>query len=284
MNQKLGAYWRLTRMDKPIGTLLLLWPCLMSLFLASDGRPQWHLLVIFALGVFVMRACGCVINDFADRKVDGKVERTKTRPLATGEVSGAEALRLFAFLALIAFVLVLFLNKTVIMLSVAGIILTVLYPFMKRWTHLPQVFLGVVFSWSIPMAYAAVNDQLPAVAWWLYFGNLFWTVAYDTMYGMVDREDDLKIGVKSTAILFGRFDTLIIGIFQLSALACFTMAGLSHQRGGIYLLGMIAFAGFSLYQQWLIKDKRRPECFKAFLNSNWAGLVMFGCLAAGYWV
>ena len=271
-------------MDRPIGTLLLLWPCLMSLFLASNGRPEWHLIVIFILGVFVMRACGCVINDFADRKVDGKVERTKSRPLASGEVSSKEALGLFGFLALIAFALVLFLNKTVIMLSVVGIILTVLYPFMKRWTHLPQVFLGITWSMSIPMAYAAVNEQLPAIAWWLYFGNLFWTVAYDTMYGMVDREDDLKIGVKSTAILFGRFDTVIIGIFQLLALACFTMAGLSHEQNGVYLFGMITFIGFSVYQQWLIKEKQRSECFKAFLNNNWAGLAMFACLAVGYWV
>ena len=284
MNPKFNAYWRLMRMDRPIGTLLLLWPCLMSLFLAANGRPEWHLLLIFTLGVFVMRACGCVINDFADRKVDGQVERTKTRPLATGEVSSKEALGLFAFLAFIAFILVLFLNQTVIMLSVVGIVFTVLYPFMKRWTHLPQVFLGITWSLSIPMAYAAVTDQLPAIAWWLYFGNLFWTIAYDTMYGMVDREDDLKAGVKSTAILFGRFDTQIIGFFQLLALACFTMAGLSHDRGLGYIIGMAAFIGFAVYQQILIKEKQRPNCFKAFLNNNWAGFVMFCCLAVDYWV
>ena len=271
MSQKLNAYWRLMRMDRPIGTLLLLWPCLMSLFLASNGFPAWHLLVIFTLGVFIMRACGCVINDFADRNVDGLVERTKHRPLASGEVSSKEALGLFAILALLAFVLVLFLNTTVVMLSIMGIVLTILYPFMKRWTNLPQVFLGVVFSWSIPMAYAAVDNQLPAIAWWLYFGNLFWTVAYDTMYGMVDREDDLKAGIKSTAILFGRFDTTIIGVFQLLALVCFAIAGIEHNRSWFYLLGLIAFVGFAIYQQWLIRDRQRAECFKAFLNNNWGG-------------
>ncbi len=283
MNQKLNAYWRLMRLDRPIGSLLLLWPCLMSLWLASNGRPQWHLLVIFIIGVFVMRACGCVINDLADRKVDRQVERTKNRPLATGEISTKEALGLFGFLAIISFVLVLFLNKTVLMLSIVGIVFTILYPFMKRWTHLPQVFLGITWSLSIPMAYAAVNEQLPAIAWWLYFGNLFWTVAYDTMYGMVDREDDLKIGVKSTAILFGENDTKIIGVFQLLALGCFTVAGLSHQRSEFYLFGMAAFVGFAIYQQWLIKTKQRSECFKAFLNNNWVGLVMLSCLIADYW-
>ncbi|MBM7074296.1 4-hydroxybenzoate octaprenyltransferase [Shewanella sp. 202IG2-18] len=283
MNQKFDAYVRLMRMDRPIGTLLLLWPCLMSLWLASDGIPQWHLLVIFILGVVVMRACGCVINDFADRKVDGKIERTKGRPLATGEVSSREALGLFGVLTFIAFTLVLFLNKTVILLSVVGIIFTTLYPFMKRWTHLPQVFLGITWSLSIPMAYAAVNEQLPVIAWWLYFGNLFWTIAYDTMYGMVDREDDLKAGVKSTAILFGRFDTQIIGFFQFLALACFTMAGLSHDRGVAYIVGMLMFVGFAIYQQNLIKRKQRQDCFKAFLNNNRVGAIIFACLVIDYY-
>ncbi|SQH74029.1 p-hydroxybenzoate octaprenyltransferase [Shewanella benthica] len=279
---KLDVYMRLSRMDRPIGTLLLLWPCLMALILAADGMPDLKVLVIFILGVVVMRACGCIINDYADRELDSHVDRTKSRPLASGEISSKEALLLFAVMGLFAFGLVLMLNPLVVQLSVVGIILTVIYPFTKRFSNMPQMFLGVVWSWSIPMAYAAQTGSVPAEAWWLFFANWCWTVAYDTMYAMVDREDDLKVGIKSTAILFGQYDRQIIGLFQLAALACFITAGWAADRGLIYGLGVITFVGFSLYQQKLIFARERAPCFKAFLNNNWAGLALFVALGVDY--
>ena len=280
--QKWDAYSRLMRLDRPIGTLLLLWPCLMALLLAAGGMPDIKVLLVFVIGVVVMRACGCIINDYADRDLDGHVARTKSRPLASGEVSVREALTLFVVLGLFAFGLVLMLNPLVVKLSVVGIILTVIYPFTKRWTNMPQMFLGVVWSWSIPMAYAAQTGEVPASAWWLFAANWFWTVAYDTMYAMVDRDDDLKVGIKSTAILFGRFDREIIGLFQLAALGCFIAAGWSADRGLLYALGIATFIGFSVYQQRLIHGRDRADCFKAFLNNNYAGLTLFLALGADY--
>lgn len=280
--QKWDAYSRLMRLDRPIGTLLLLWPCLMALLLAAGGMPDIKVLLVFVIGVVVMRACGCIINDYADRDLDGHVARTKSRPLASGEVSVSEAIILFVALGLFAFGLVLMLNPLVVKLSVVGIILTVIYPFTKRWTNMPQMFLGVVWSWSIPMAYAAQTGEVPASAWWLFAANWFWTVAYDTMYAMVDRDDDLKVGIKSTAILFGRFDREIIGLFQLAALGCFIAAGWSADRGLLYALGIATFIGFSVYQQRLIHGRDRADCFKAFLNNNYAGLTLFLALGADY--
>ncbi|MCH4292744.1 4-hydroxybenzoate octaprenyltransferase [Shewanella sp. 3B26] len=280
--QKWDAYSRLMRLDRPIGTLLLLWPCLMALLLAAGGMPDIKVLMVFVIGVVVMRACGCIINDYADRDLDGHVARTKSRPLASGEVSVREAIILFVALGLFAFTLVLMLNPLVVKLSVVGIILTVIYPFTKRWTNMPQMFLGVVWSWSIPMAYAAQTGEVPASAWWLFAANWFWTVAYDTMYAMVDRDDDLKVGIKSTAILFGRFDREIIGLFQLAALGCFIAAGWSADRGLLYALGIATFIGFSVYQQRLIHGRDRADCFKAFLNNNYAGLTLFLALGADY--
>lgn len=282
MAQKWDAYYRLMRLDRPIGTMLLLWPCLMALLLAADGMPDLRVLIIFIIGVVVMRACGCIINDYADRKLDSHVARTRSRPLASGEVTVAEALTLFVVLGLFAFSLVLLLNPLVVQLSVVGIILTIIYPFTKRWTNMPQMFLGVVWSWSIPMAYAAQTGEVPASAWWLFAANWCWTVAYDTMYAMVDRNDDLKVGIKSTAILFGRFDREIIGAFQLAALGCFIAAGWSGDRGLLYGLGVLTFVGFSAYQQRLIYGRERGDCFKAFLNNNWAGLSLFLALGADY--
>ncbi|AQS38280.1 4-hydroxybenzoate polyprenyltransferase [Shewanella psychrophila] len=279
---KLDVYMRLARMDRPIGTLLLLWPCLMALILAADGMPDLKVLVIFIIGVVVMRACGCIINDYADRELDSHVDRTKSRPLASGEISSKEALLLFAVMGLFAFALVLMLNPLVVQLSVVGIILTIIYPFTKRFTNMPQMFLGVVWSWSIPMAYAAQTGNVPAEAWWLFAANWCWTVAYDTMYAMVDRDDDLKVGIKSTAILFGKYDRQIIGLFQLAALACFITAGWAADRGLVYGLGVITFVGFSLYQQKLIYARERAPCFKAFLNNNWAGLALFVALGVDY--
>ncbi|MFS1424778.1 4-hydroxybenzoate octaprenyltransferase [Shewanella sp. 10N.286.48.B5] len=282
LQKKISVYKRLTRLDRPIGTLLLMWPCLMALLLAAGGMPDVKVLIIFMLGVVVMRACGCVINDFADRKLDAHVERTKMRPLASGEISSKEALILFVVMALIAFSLVLFLNPLVVKLSVVGIILTIMYPFMKRVTNMPQMFLGIVWSWSIPMAYAAQLGYVPMEAWWLFVANWCWTVAYDTMYAMVDRDDDLKVGIKSTAILFGRYDRQWIAAFQLAALGCFIMAGWSAERGLLYGIGISTFIAFSSYQQWLIYGRERAPCFKAFLNNNWAGFALFMALSADY--
>ncbi|MFB2650320.1 4-hydroxybenzoate octaprenyltransferase [Shewanella mangrovisoli] len=282
LKQKWDVYSRLTRLDRPIGTLLLLWPCLMALVLAAGGMPDIKVLIIFIIGVVIMRACGCIINDYADRDLDSHVERTKFRPLASGEISTKEALLLFVILGLAAFGLVLLLNGLVVKLSVVGIILTIIYPFTKRVTNMPQMFLGVVWSWSIPMAYAAQTGEVPIEAWWLFAANWFWTVAYDTMYAMVDRDDDLKVGIKSTAILFGKYDRQIIGLFQLAALLCFIAAGWSADRGLVYGLGLLTFVGFSTYQQMLIFGRERAPCFKAFLNNNWAGLALFVSLGADY--
>ncbi|AUD58043.1 4-hydroxybenzoate octaprenyltransferase [Shewanella sp. Pdp11] len=282
LKQKWDVYSRLTRIDRPIGTLLLLWPCLMALMLAAGGMPDLKVLVIFIIGVVIMRACGCIINDYADRDLDSFVERTRTRPLASGEISTKEALILFVILGLSAFGLVLLLNGLVVKLSVVGIILTIIYPFTKRITNMPQMFLGIVWSWSIPMAYAAQTGEVPMEAWWLFAANWCWTVAYDTMYAMVDRDDDLKVGIKSTAILFGKYDRQIIGLFQLAALACFIAAGWSADRGLLYGLGILTFVGFSTYQQMLIFGRERAPCFKAFLNNNWAGLALFVGLGADY--
>ncbi|MGL4580678.1 4-hydroxybenzoate octaprenyltransferase [Shewanella sp. DNRA4] len=282
LKQKWDVYSRLTRLDRPIGTLLLLWPCLMALVLAAGGMPDLKVLIIFIIGVVIMRACGCIINDYADRDLDSHVERTKSRPLASGEISTKEALLLFVILGLAAFGLVLLLNGLVVKLSVVGIILTIIYPFTKRVTNMPQMFLGVVWSWSIPMAYAAQTGEVPIEAWWLFAANWFWTVAYDTMYAMVDRDDDLKVGIKSTAILFGQYDRQIIGLFQIAALLCFVAAGWSADRGLLYGLGLLTFVGFSTYQQMLIFGRERAPCFKAFLNNNWAGLALFVSLGADY--
>lgn len=282
LKQKWDVYSRLTRLDRPIGTLLLMWPCLMALMLAAGGMPDLKVLIIFIIGVVIMRACGCIINDYADRDLDSFVERTKSRPLASGEISTKEALILFVVLGLSAFGLVLLLNGLVVKLSVVGIILTIIYPFTKRITNMPQMFLGVVWSWSIPMAYAAQTGEVPMEAWWLFAANWFWTVAYDTMYAMVDRDDDLKVGIKSTAILFGKYDRQIIGLFQIAALACFIAAGWSAERGLLYGLGLLTFVGFSTYQQMLIFGRERAPCFKAFLNNNWAGLALFIGLGADY--
>ncbi|MCL1093965.1 4-hydroxybenzoate octaprenyltransferase [Shewanella kaireitica] len=284
LRDKLDVYLRLSRMDRPIGTLLLMWPCLMALWFAAGGMPDIKVLVIFVIGVVVMRACGCVINDYADRNLDAHVERTQSRPLASGEISSKEALIVFVVMALFAFCLVLLLNPLVVKLSVVGIILTIIYPFTKRYTNMPQMFLGTVWSWSIPMAYAAQTGTVPAEAWWLFAANWCWTVAYDTMYAMVDRDDDLKVGIKSTAILFGKYDRQIIATFQFAALACFIIAGLIAERGVIYASGIFAFIGFALYQQKLIFGRERAPCFKAFLNNNWAGMALFIALGLDYLV
>ena len=282
ISQKAALYWRLTRMDRPIGTLLLLWPTLWSLWIAAKGVPSIKNLVIFVLGVIVMRAAGCVINDFADRKIDGKVERTKGRPLATGAVSSREAIGLFIALCLLAFALVLLTDPLTIKLSVGGLILAFCYPFMKRHTHLPQVVLGAAFAWGIPMAYAAEAGELPQGVWLIYMATVLWTVAYDTFYAMVDRDDDLKIGVKSTAILFGELDRLMTGVLQGMTIYALILVGNRFDLGTFYYLGLAAAAGLFVYQQWLIRFRARAACFKAFLNNNWVGVVVFAGIVADY--
>lgn len=277
---KAQAFWQLTRMNRPIGSLLLLWPTLWALFLAADGLPDWHVFIVFVLGVVFMRSAGCVINDFADRKVDGHVKRTANRPLPSGLISSKEALTLFAVLVLCSFLLVLTMNTLTIMLSGIGIVLAVAYPFMKRVTYLPQFVLGLAFSWAIPMAYAAESNQVPPEAWLLFVINALWTIAYDTQYAMVDRDDDLKIGIKSTAILFGRFDKLIIGLLQLSVLALLIILGSQLALSSVYYWGILAAAGFFVYQQWLIKGREREACFKAFLNNNYVGGLVFAAVGA----
>ena len=272
---KLQAYQRLMRIDKPIGTLLLLWPTLWALWLAGMTLPPFKVLVVFVLGVIVMRAAGCVINDYADRKVDGHVERTRQRPLPAGLISEGEAKGLFAALVLVAFLLVLTMSGMTILLSIGGLLLASAYPFMKRYTHLPQVVLGAAFGWAIPMAWMAVSGDLPLSCWLVFLANVCWTVAYDTFYAMVDRDDDLKIGVKSTAILFGKYDCLIIGGLQVATLVLLAIAGRLLHLNGWYYLSLLVAAGFFIYQQRLAIGRERQACFRAFLNNNYVGLVIF---------
>ncbi|QIQ20784.1 4-hydroxybenzoate octaprenyltransferase [Zophobihabitans entericus] len=273
MNKTLFACCQLMRLDKPIGALLLLWPTLWALWLA--GTPSVHLVVVFVLGVFIMRAAGCVVNDFADRDFDGHVERTKSRPLPNKLVTTKQCKLLFLGLIVLAFLLVLTLNRFTILLSLFAVVVAVVYPFMKRYTHLPQLVLGVAFSWGIPMAYAASINSLPLTCWLLFLANISWTIAYDTQYAMVDREDDLKIGVKSTAILFGQNDKLIIGLLQLLTLVLFCVIGWLHQFVWYYYLAVLIAGGFFVYQQKLIARREPKACFKAFLNNNYVGAVLF---------
>ncbi|GAB2723606.1 4-hydroxybenzoate octaprenyltransferase [Halomonas garicola] len=280
---RVADFLHLTRLDRPIGTWLLMWPTLWALWLAADGVPGRGVVLIFVAGVYVMRAAGCVINDYADRYVDGHVKRTTQRPLATGRISEAEAKGVFAGLVVIAFLLVLMTNLFTILLSLGGVALAFIYPFMKRYTHLPQLFLGAAFSWAIPMAYGAVLGQVPVEAWLLFIANVAWTVAYDTQYAMVDRDDDLKIGVKSTAVLFGRADKLMIGIFQLVALGFLGWTGWRLAAGGFFWLGLAGMAATFVYQQWLIHERARERCFQGFLNNFWSGLIVFAGIALGLW-
>ncbi|WP_278427758.1 4-hydroxybenzoate octaprenyltransferase [Pantoea dispersa] len=272
---KWQAYSRLMRIDKPIGTLLLLWPTLWALWLSGMAIPPLSVLLVFVLGVFVMRAAGCVINDYADRNVDGHVKRTAARPLASGAVTEKEAKLLFAGLGLLAFLLVLTMNRMTILLSFGGLALAWVYPFMKRYTHLPQVVLGAAFGWAIPMGWAAVSESLPFVCWLVFLANVCWTVAYDTQYAMVDRDDDLKIGVKSTAILFGRYDKLIIGLLQLAALGLMALVGILLHLNGAFYWSLLLAGGLFVHQQKLIAGRERELCFQAFLNNNYVGLVLF---------
>ncbi len=279
---RLRDYAQLMRLDRPIGILLLLWPTLWGLWFAGQGRPDWRVFVVFVLGVVLMRSAGCVINDYADRGFDPHVARTRERPIAAGRVSPREALALFAALCLGAFALVLTLNRLTVLLSFAGAFLAATYPFLKRWTHLPQFYLGVAFGWGIPMAFAAQTDSVPVLAWVLFAANVCWSVAYDTAYAMVDRDDDKRIGVKSTAILFGAYDRFFIGLFHALTLGLLAAAGVMAGRGFLYHVGLAAALGFALYQQTLIRERARDGCFKAFLNNNFFGAAVFAGLLLDY--
>ena len=282
MKSKISALLRLIRWDKPIGSLLLLWPTLWALWIAAEGVPDWQLLVIFGIGTVLMRSAGCIINDLADRNLDGGVTRTRGRPLVTGEVSATEAVALFLVLCLVAFGLVLLTNLPTILLSVPALLLASSYPLMKRITHLPQVVLGLAFSWSIPMAFAAQREALPPPLWLLFTGNLLWTVVYDTKYAMVDREDDLAIGIKSTAILFGESDRAIIAVLQVLCLAALALAGRQFELAPPYFLALLVAAGLFVYHLYLIRDRDEAACFRAFKHNSWVGLVIFIGVAASY--
>lgn len=275
MLHKWKAYCRLIRLDKPIGSLLLLWPTLSALWLAQKGVPEIKILLVFVLGVFLMRSAGCVINDYVDRYIDGHVKRTAVRPLVSGAVSEKESKILFVLLLLLAFTLVLTLNLMTIGLSLVALVLAWIYPFMKRITQLPQLVLGMAFSWSIPMAFAAVNSSLPWVCWLLLLVNVCWTVAYDTQYAMVDRDDDLKINVKSTAILFGRYSQLIIGLLQLITLLLMMTLGYVMQFGNLYYGAILVAALLFIYQQKIMWKSESDLYLCAFLNNNYVGLSLF---------
>lgn len=279
---KTPDYLALIRFDRPIGTYLLLWPTLWALWIAAEGLPDAKLLVIFIVGTFLMRSAGCAINDFADRHIDAHVKRTAHRPIATGRISSKEALVFTAVLCSLAFVLVLFTNLRTIVLSFAAVVLAACYPFMKRYTHLPQVVLGAAFSWGIPMAFAAQQNALPKELWWLYVAVVLWTVAYDTFYAMVDRDDDIQIGVKSTAILFGQYDRLITGLLQIIVIALLVEVGRAFGLAYWYFLSLIVTALLFVYQQYLIRHRDRDNCFKAFLNNHWAGGIIFCGIALSY--
>lgn len=283
LKQRFNLYWRLMRADKPIGTWLLAWPTLWALLIAGHGQPPLRIVIIFMLGVFLMRSAGCVINDFADRKLDGHVKRTQNRPLATGEVKSWQALSLFFGLVLLAFLLVLQLNQATILLSFAAVGVAALYPFCKRFTQLPQVVLGIAFSSGMLMAFTALEQGLPWYAWVLFAANLVWTVAYDTAYAMADREDDLKVGIKSSAILFGRYDRLVIGGLQAVTLALLAWIGSALNFDWVYFIALGIALLLFLYQQREIANRDPDRCFHAFLHNHYVGMVVTIGIAAHFW-
>ncbi len=271
----MNAYIRLMRLDKPIGSLLLLWPTYWALFLSADGWPDLDILIIFTLGVFIMRTAGCVINDFADQKIDKHIVRTHKRPLATGEISSNSALILFGLLLLLALGLVLQTNLLTIKLSLIALLLATLYPFTKRWTNLPQLVLGAAFGMSVPMAFSAQSEAIPSTAWLVFIATLVWTLIYDTFYAMADRDEDLKIGVKSTAILFAKYDQIIITLLQILLIIVFVLIGNSFDLGLIYDFSLVIIAFFMIYHQFLLKKRQKEEYFKAFINNNFIGMTVF---------
>ena len=279
---KWNALWRLMRFDRPIGILLLLWPTLWALWIAGEGSPSIKNVLIFCTGVVLMRAAGCIMNDVADRDFDPHVERTRCRPLASGELTVREALFTFFVLMLLAFGLVLLTNALTIKLAFAGAVLASTYPFFKRWTHFPQVVLGLAFGWGIPMAFAAETGQIASAAWLILMINVIWSVIYDTLYAMVDRDDDVSIGLKSTAILFGRFDLLILRLLKIIMIALLVLLGLRLQFSWPWFAGVMIAATLFLWQQYLVRNRGRDACFKAFLNNNWVGMAIWIGLLTTY--
>jgi len=275
LTRRFPLYMRLMRFDRPVGTLLLLWPTLAALWIAAAGRPSLALVVIFTLGTIVMRAAGCVINDYADRNLDAHVARTRDRPMARKQISEREALALFAVLLAIALGLVFFLNDFTQRLAVGGAAIATLYPFMKRWTYLPQIVLGAAFSWGIVMAFAATGAGLGDPAWLLFIASVLWIVSYDTLYAMVDRDDDLRVGIKSTAILFGNADRTMVAALQASTVVTLVLLGVRLQFGVSYFLGIAMVAALFVYQQRLIRDRKPAHCFAAFRNNVWVGFALF---------
>jgi 4-hydroxybenzoate polyprenyltransferase len=283
LGSRLDLYASLIRFEKPIGFYLLLWPTLWALAIAAEGSPDGWILFVFVCGVFLMRSAGCAINDYADRDIDLHVARTRERPLTSGKIAPREALAVFAVLGLIALFLVLTLNRFTVQLAVGGVLLAASYPYMKRFHYLPQVHLGAAFAWGIPMAFAALTGEAPKQAWLLYVAALIWTVAYDTMYSMADREDDLKLGLKSTAILFGDYDRIMIAVFQLLFLLALVLVGLDLEFSGVYYLGLGLAALLLGYEQFLIADRKPPHCFAAFLHNHWVGAVVFAGIMGHYY-
>ncbi len=275
ISKTINPYLQLMRFDRPIGTLLLLWPTLWGLWVAAEGVPPFKYLLIFGLGVFLMRSAGCVVNDIADKDFDGKVTRTKERPLAVNNLPVKNALVFFITLLLMAASLLFFLNKLTIIIAVIAAFFAITYPFMKRHTYLPQLYLGVSFALSIPMAFAQLRGNVPVEAWLLFIANIFWTTAYDTMYAMVDRKDDMKAGIKSTAILFGELDYIIIAIIQAMMLLVLTLLGLKLEMNTPYYIGLVLIVLLFVYQNQLLRSRNISNYFKAFLNNNWVGLVLF---------
>jgi 4-hydroxybenzoate polyprenyltransferase len=280
--KKIDAYERLMRLDKPVGTLLLLWPTLWALWLAGVGKPNWLTVWIFIVGTVLMRSAGCVMNDLADRSFDGRVERTQFRPLATGEVAPWEALALAGFLSLSAFCLVLALNKLTILLAIAAFFLAASYPFTKRFFAIPQAYLGIAFGFGVPMAFAAITGAIPIEAWLILAANIFWSLAYDTEYAMVDREDDLKLGLRSSAIFFRHYDVLAIMFCYFTMLSLLTYVGWRLHLHWPYYVSLLAASGLALYHFTLIRARERQRCFQAFLHNTWIGAMIFGGLVLNY--
>jgi len=281
---RLPFFFAIARLDRPIGIYLLLWPTLWALWIAAEGFAGWHLFLVFTLGTILARSAGCVINDLADRNFDGLVKRTRSRPLVSGQMTVGDALLFLGALILPALLLVLSTNLYTVLLAIFGAAVATIYPFMKRYTYLPQVILGVAFSCGIPMAFTATGDAIPTIAWLLIIANLIWTVAYDTQYAMVDRDDDIRVGLKSSAILFGDLDKVIIGILQIIFLGTLLLAAKEAMFTWPFYVGLVAATVFLIYQQILIKDRKREQCFAAFLNNHWVGLCIFTGIFTHYWI
>ena len=279
---RLSLYFRLVRLDKPIGILLLLWPTLIALWIASGGPPYWRVLAIFTLGTVLMRSAGCAINDYADRDIDKHVKRTAQRPLTSGQINSWEALAVAGVLAVLAFLLILPLNTLTKQMSIAAVIIAGTYPYFKRFFAIPQAYLGIAFGFGIPMAFAAVQNQVPALAWWLLVANVFWAVAYDTEYAMVDRDDDLKIGIRTSAITFGRFDVAAVMLCYGAALAIILLCGWQAGLRYWFAAGVAVAAGIALFHYILIRDRDRMRCFYAFRHNNWLGAALFAGVAVDY--